>query len=237
MRLTFPHMGNTYIPLKAVLQSLELDVVVPPPSSNKTLSLGMKYGPEFACLPLKLNLGNFIEAGEMGADTVLMAGGCGPCRFGYYAQIEKAILKDVGWDMDFIVLEPPDRNITELLVKIKRLAGKKSWWNIFQAVRFGYRKAKVVDEIEKMCFYLRPRETKTGATDLAYRQALVLIDNAGTWDGLKKAVDKAAEVISEVEIDDKKDVLKVGLVGEIYTLLEPFQIKTWSVIWATWELK
>ncbi|TEB05205.1 hypothetical protein Psch_02246 [Pelotomaculum schinkii] len=222
MRVTFPHMGNMHIPLKAMLKRLGLDVVVPPPSSKKTLSLGVKHGPEFACLPLKLNLGNFIEAGELGADTVIMGGGCGPCRFGYYAQIEHAILKDIGRDMDFIVLEPPDRHITELLAKIKRIAGKKSWWDIFQAVRFGYRKAKAVDDVERASFQLRPRETVVGATDAAYRKALALIDGACTWDGLNYAVEKAGDALREVMVDDKKTVLKIGLVGEIYTLLEPF---------------
>lgn len=222
MRVTFPHMGNMYIPLRAMLQCLGLDVVVPPPSSKKTLSLGVKHGPEFACLPLKLNLGNFIEAGELGADTVIMAGGCGPCRFGYYAQIEQAILKDIGSDMDFIVLEPPDRYITELLTKIKQIAGKRSWWDIIQAVRFGYRKAIAVDGIERSCFRLRPREIAVGATDAAYRKALTLIDDTWTWDGLNCAMEKARELIREVMVDDRRPVLKVGFVGEIYTLLEPF---------------
>jgi predicted nucleotide-binding protein (sugar kinase/HSP70/actin superfamily) len=222
MRVTFPHMGNMYIPLRAILKGLELDVVVPPPSSKKTLSLGVKYSPEFACLPLKLNLGNFIEAGELGADTVLMAGGCGPCRFGYYAQIEQAILKDIGRTMNFIVLEPPDRNFTELVGKIKSLAGKKSWWHIFQAVRFGYRKAKAVDEIERISFYLRPREITVGSTDTAYRKALALIDDACTWEDLTSAMAEVQNVFKEVVADEHKQVLKVGLIGEIYTLLEPF---------------
>ena len=30
----------------------------------------------------------------MGADTILMAGGCGPCRFGYYSQLHREILRD-----------------------------------------------------------------------------------------------------------------------------------------------
>ena len=222
MRVTFPHMGNMYIPLRAILQCLGLEVVAPPPSSKKTLSLGVKYAPEFACLPLKLNLGNFIEAGELGADTVIMAGGCGPCRFGYYAQIEQSILKDIGRNMDFIVLEPPERNITELLVKIKRIAGKSSWWHIYQAVRFGYQKAKAVDEIERACFGLRPREITLGSTDAAYKKALALIDDASSCDGLNCAIEKARAVLKELAVDDQRQVLKVGLVGEIYTLLETF---------------
>lgn len=222
MRVTFAHMGNMYIPLKAILQRLGLDVVVPPPSTKKTLSLGVKHSPEFACLPLKLNLGNFIEAGEMGADTVIMAGGCGPCRFGYYAQIEQAILKDIGRNMDFIVLEPPDRHIAELLAKIKRIAGKGSWGDIFRAVRFGYRKAKAVDEIERVCLRLRPREIAAGSTDKAYRKALTLIDDTCTFDELNRAVGKAGDLLRELMVDEERRVLKVGVIGEIYTLLEPF---------------
>lgn len=40
MRVTFPHMGNLFIPVKGMLQYLGLDVVVPPPSSKKTLTIG-----------------------------------------------------------------------------------------------------------------------------------------------------------------------------------------------------
>jgi len=222
MKITFPHMGNMYIPLKSILQDLGLDVIVPPPISKKTLNIGVKYAPEFACLPLKLNLGNYIEACELGADTVLMAGGCGPCRFGYYAQIEESILKDIGYSMEFIVLEPPDRKITDVLGKIKKLAGKNSWWDIFQAIRFGYKKAKAVDDIEKASHKLRPREIDRGATDRVYQKALKAIDDSYTYDGLAFAMGQARVMFNEIAVEEQRNVLKVGFVGEIYTLLEPF---------------
>lgn len=222
MRVTFPHMGTMYICLKGMLRYLGVDVVVPPPSSKKTLNLGVKYGPEFACMPLKLNLGNFIEAYEMGADTVVMAGGCGPCRFGYYAQVEHAILKDIGCDMEFIILEPPERHISELLSKIRRIAGKRSWWQVIQAVRFGYQKARAVDEAEMTAFRLRPRELSPGSTDAVYHRALDLIDGASSMDELKATRKKVRELMAGVAVDGDRPVLKVGIVGEIYTLLEPF---------------
>ena len=80
-------MGNMHIAVKALFNELKIETIPPPPVSQRTLELGVKYSPEFACLPLKVNVGNFIEAMELGADTILMAGGWGPCRFGYYAQI------------------------------------------------------------------------------------------------------------------------------------------------------
>ncbi|MDF9408981.1 MAG: hypothetical protein A4E52_02018 [Pelotomaculum sp. PtaB.Bin013] len=222
MRVTFPHMGNLYIPLKAMLNYLEVDVVVPPPSSKKTLNLGVKHGPEFACMPLKLNLGNFIEAREMGADTIIMAGGCGPCRFGYYAQIEHAILKDIGCDMQLIVLEPPEKNISELIVKMKKITGSRSWWQVIQAIRFGYQKALAVDEMEKTAFQVRPREAKPGATDRAFSEALTLIDNAASQVELAEARKKADTIMAGVARKHGAPVVRIAVIGEIYTLLEPF---------------
>ena len=66
MKLSFPHMGNTEILLKDLFRRTGIEVVVPPPTSEKTLKLGVKCAPEFACLPLKATIGNFIEARKRG---------------------------------------------------------------------------------------------------------------------------------------------------------------------------
>ncbi len=222
MRATFPHMGNLHISLKAMLQHLGVEVVTPPSCSKKTLNLGVKYGPEFACLPMKLNLGNFLEAYEMGADTVIMAGGCGPCRFGYYAQIEHAILKDIGCNMELIVLEPPSRYIFELTGKIKQITGNKPLWQVIQAICYGYQKARALDEVEIAAFKSRPREMAAGLTDAACRKALKLIDRAISWREIVEARKIAGKTMAGIPVDKDRAVLKVGIVGEIYTLLEPF---------------
>jgi predicted nucleotide-binding protein (sugar kinase/HSP70/actin superfamily) len=78
MKITFPHMGNTYITAKAMLDDLGMDYVIPPANNKKALEIGTKYAPELACLPLKINIGNFIQAYEQGADSILITGGVGP---------------------------------------------------------------------------------------------------------------------------------------------------------------
>ena len=45
----------------------------------------------------------------MGADTFLMIGGSGPCRFGLYAQLEKEILEDLGVGYQAIIIESPEK--------------------------------------------------------------------------------------------------------------------------------
>ncbi len=36
-----------------------------------------------------------------------MAGGWGSCRFGYYGQIQNIILEDLGYNVDFCLLDHP----------------------------------------------------------------------------------------------------------------------------------
>ncbi|MTI79367.1 MAG: CoA protein activase [Firmicutes bacterium] len=222
MKVTFPHMGNLYICVKGMLEYLGIEVTMPPKTSKRTLTLGSKYGPEFACMPLKLNLGNFIEASELGAETIMMAGGCGPCRFGYYAQVEHSILQDLGYDYDIVVLEPPDKSITELTSRVRQITGKKSWWKVIQSIRYGYLKSRAVDTVELLSFKTRPRELLTGETDRALNQALKEIDRAQTVEELKLAEARGSEMMQDVAVDSNRRVIKIALIGEIFTLLEPF---------------
>src|SRR3972149_8550796 len=105
MKVTFPLMGTIELLIADLCRRLDGEAVAPPPISTKTVRLGVQYGPEFACLPLKITIGNFIEALERGADTVIMAGGTGPCRFGYYAPGQKKILKGLGHQFEMVIGE------------------------------------------------------------------------------------------------------------------------------------
>jgi len=46
--VAFPHMGHLDIVVKSILENLGQEVIVPPPTSRKTLSLGVRHSPEFA---------------------------------------------------------------------------------------------------------------------------------------------------------------------------------------------
>lgn len=221
MRITYPHMGNLYIVVRALLENLGMDVVLPPPTSRRTVELGVRHAPEFACFPLKLNLGNFIEARELGADTILMAGGVGPCRFGYYAQVEGEILQDLGMDMDMVVLEPPDLGWGEIREKIRYLVGDVSWWRIFKAIRFAWYKARAVDQVEERTLYLRPRLQQPRQLEVLYRQALNRIDEAENRKSLNLAVADFMRMSGKLP-QKAEPLLRVGLVGEIFTVLEPY---------------
>lgn len=223
MKITFPHMGSLAVPLKTIFEELGQEVVVPPSITKKTVALGAGHSPEFACFPLKVNMGNFMEALERGADTIIMAGGVGPCRFGYYAEVQREILTDLGYDFEMIVLEPPQGSLRGLLANIKRLANHHSWPEIWRVIRIAWDQVLALDLIHEMSLKARPYEVKKGATTCAYERAQKLIEKARNHQDIARALEQGKELFHSLEKKELEHTpLKIGLVGEIYMVLEPY---------------
>jgi predicted nucleotide-binding protein (sugar kinase/HSP70/actin superfamily) len=81
------------IALKPALRTLGLDLVVAPPSSQRTLDLGIKHNPEMICTPCKLLFGNYVQVLEQGCQVLVMLGGPGTCRLGYSARQQERWLR------------------------------------------------------------------------------------------------------------------------------------------------
>ena len=229
MKVTFPHMGNAWIVIQTLFESLNVEVVVPPFNSKKTLNLGTKLSPESACLPLKLNLGNYLEAASAGADTIVITGGIGPCRFGYYGEVERQILRDAGYNYEVVTLEPPDGSLIGLGKRIRFLAGSKnSWPKIFKAMRFAYLKSVALDRIEDLIHAARPRLPDPLLTEKLYEKARDQLAQTMTEKGVKDTVRWVQESIRERQeasyshSEGLYKPLRIGIVGEIYTILDPF---------------
>ncbi|MCR6545838.1 acyl-CoA dehydratase activase-related protein [Dehalobacterium formicoaceticum] len=222
MKVTFPHMGHLSIVGKGLFDQLGVEVVVPPPITKKTLKLGIEHAQEFSCLPLKIILGNFIEAAELGADTIVTSGGVGPCRFGYYAQVHREILQDLGYHYEIIVVEPPDTHFSELIQKISYLSNGKSLFQVARALRMGWAKARAIDVIEQKVQQVRPREVRTGTADDVFQWSLKKIDAENEIKKIWEIQRKTLHELDGVPKDMEKTVLKIAVIGEIYTILEPF---------------
>ncbi|WP_010248581.1 hypothetical protein [Acetivibrio cellulolyticus] len=222
MKVTFPHMGNTYISVKALLDDLGVECVIPPFNNKKTLELGTKYAPEMACLPLKINIGNYIEAYKQGADTILITGGRGPCRFGYYCEMSKEILADTDYDMDIITLDGPNGNIKGFLNRIKKLAGGFNVYKIIKVIKSTTIVSKRVDELEKLTLKTRPRELKKGLTDKIYKSFQDKVKSVRGSQEILKLLEETKKQLLEIEIDKEFVPLRVGIVGEIYTTIDSF---------------
>lgn len=219
MKPTFPHMGTIGILGEAILRRFGREVILPPKTSKRTLTLGSRYSPEFACLPLKVTLGNLIEALEKGADTIVMLAAGGPCRFGYYATLQNLILKNLDYEYELITL---DYNMLNNLRKLKRLAQGKNWFQIGEAFRFGFLKLLTLEKMERLAHRIRPYEIKKGSTTKAYDEASRIIRRTFSFKELRWAKREAISLLKKIPQDRTRNPLKVGVVGETYTVLEPY---------------
>ncbi len=222
MKVTFPHMGNLSLVVKALFESLDVEFISPPPCSKHTLEIGTKYAPEMACLPLKINIGNFIESIEKGADTIVMFGGCGPCRFGYYGEVEREILRDLGFKLDFFMLEPPKDDFLGFLNRINKLIGDKSLWEVPKAIKNATNVAIALDKLDKLCFKVRPCEQIKGQTDWVMKKFKHQINKVNGYKDMTQVIQKTEKELTTIEKDMMIKPLKIGIVGEIYTIIEPF---------------
>ncbi len=216
MRLGMTHMGNLDIAVKAMAKKLNIDLVIPPPTTQRTLSLGVKYSPETVCLPFKLQLGNMIEALELGADTTLMPGGHGPCRFGYYHKVHEAILRELGYKFHMVT---QDRGILNIA---KSITNGASLREIMTPFRFGLTKLKALEELERMVHKIRAIEQDKGSATRIYRDASKAIDDAGDFRAIKQAKQEYLQKLMSLPIVPSPDPLKIGITGEIFVVIDPF---------------
>ena len=221
MKLTFPHMGNTYLPLKALFDDLGVETIVPTKNSKKTMELGTKYAPELICLPLKINLGNYLESIERGADTIVVTGSCGPCRYGYYAEVQKEIFKDLGIDVEFVVLEAPEGDILEFYRRVSKISNTRNIYKIGLSLKNAIKVLKRLNDFEEMVLKIRPHEKYKGTVDDIMEDLISGLEKSQGSFSMVPKIEKATSDLKKVPLK-RVDVLKVGIVGEIYTVIEDF---------------
>ena len=221
MVVTFPHMGNIYIALKAFFDDIGIRCVVPPLCSNKTLELGTRISPESICLPLKLNLGNYLESRKHGADTFIITGSCGPCRFGYYGVSEKEILEDNGYPVDVVMLDPVS-GMGLLLKRLRKITGRKNLFRVLPALKKALKIAELADLLEKKVFYVRPREVFKGSADKIYGGFKKEVLHTHGIQKISELINAAFCELNAVPQDKSVKPMKIGILGEIFTIIEPY---------------
>ncbi|PKQ27533.1 MAG: hypothetical protein CVT63_07500 [Candidatus Anoxymicrobium japonicum] len=213
-------MGNSYIPLSALLSHLGAEVILPPRPTRKTIEIGSLHAPEFVCLPFKINLGDNLHGLEMGADTLAMVSGMWACRFGYYGRVQHKILRDLGFEFDSLLLGRdgllPFYNKFRDTVDDNLLL---AWLRGFRAFK---RKAEAIDTLEKTARDIRPFERNRGSASTALMNGLSMVHEARSLKQVDTAVRESVAVLRDVEQEKNgRDLLKVAILGEIYAVLEP----------------
>ncbi|MBC8379649.1 MAG: hypothetical protein H8E62_10785 [Planctomycetes bacterium] len=139
--VTIPWMGKEYIELLGEsLSNLGIKVQLPPRTSDKTIQIGVRNTAEMVCFPLKPTLGNFVEALDNGANTLLMYDSQGQCRLRHYWKIQEFALRNMGYDFEMFNV-----NFGNVLSVLKKLSGATYSRILKELFRF-YGRIKGVDK-------------------------------------------------------------------------------------------
>jgi predicted nucleotide-binding protein (sugar kinase/HSP70/actin superfamily) len=220
MKMTAPYLGILHRAWGPVLKKAGVEIIYPPKPTKRTLDLGTKHAPEFACFPFKVTLGSMMEALELGADTIFMIGGWGPCRFGYYDVIQEQILKDLGYQFVMGSANNPDalRDMVDLMQKI---SGSKSRLNLYRIFFSILIRLSVLDWTVKKYFRTKPYEWISGDADRIMERALDLVEHSFS---IPRILNSASLIyIWFQKMKKRTDIkpLRVGVVGELFTVLDP----------------
>lgn len=218
-RATFPHMGEYHIAFATLADMLGAEVVAPPKMTKRTLEAGARHSPEFVCVPFKYNMGNFIEALDRGANVIVQAGG--GCRFGYYAEVQEQILRDLGYDFEFLTLAAGS-TVAGYARALKRINPRASYRDVLRAFAIAYAQAKAIESIEDFVRKNVGFETEPGSIDgvvSGFRHELARSRTLRAVDRLRRAT---LRELAAVPLDKPDDPLRVGVVGELYVVMEPF---------------
>jgi predicted nucleotide-binding protein (sugar kinase/HSP70/actin superfamily) len=143
----------------------------------------------------------------------------GPCRFGQYSPFTSQVMDELGHS-EVVVVSPTSADGYASLGENAGDLLKLGWWGLVAS-----------DAFRKMLHIYRPYETVAGAADEAHAKSLkhfcdVLADGSEPigrkLDSLAGAMEQARDYFREVPADWSRDVMLVGVVGEIFCRLSTF---------------
>ncbi len=217
MKATFAYWGNYTIAFRALFKKLGIDIIPSEKTSPETIREGARISPELYCFPLKVNIGNYLSALKKGADTIFMVTSLGgSCRLRYYGVIQDKSLSEAGYKVNFVIFGQSPKDIYS---KLKEVSGA-SFWQILKAINFSFKELKLIEKLEKKAQYLRPREKIKGKTNAILREIFSDLEKIKNLKGLSELKKEIQKKIFKIEIDKKKDIPKVALIGEIYTVTD-----------------
>lgn len=216
--ISFPHVGDYSFFIKPFLEKVTLEKVkVSPPITKKTVELGSKYSPDTVCLPFKYNIGNYIETLEEGANILFQFGG--GCRYGNYAELQQTILTDLGYEFEFYEFIKKGKTGFNYVYKLFKSINKDlTRSTLLKELILVFIKIMIFDKSEH---YTR-KKIEVNEGDFKKLKFKFINDLCNERNIFRIFKIKHHYNLKRRSIKTKKPKLKIGVIGELYTAMEPF---------------
>lgn len=215
MKATFPFFGYDTHALKAFMEDLGAEVVLPPRTSQRTMEIGVESSPELICMPFKITLGNFIEALDRGADTLFMAAGARKCRFGYYHFLQEMALDRRG--KDYRLVPVGQYSPFEFIFRLMPSVFGVSPTRVMRALYMMIERSFLTQELRQMLN--RKRAVDFSGAEKLEKEALGLVKEARSLRDVRRVRQRLRDMMA---LNGQRPEVRVGLVGEIYFMIEQY---------------
>lgn len=221
-KVSFPMIARYNYAIRYIVENgLEIKYVMQPRMTRRTMELGSRYSPDSVCTPFKSTLGSMIEALEAGANTILMVNGL--CRLGYYGELQEQILRDLGYQFEFVNLsEYTTGKKRDYLKAVKRLNPKYKVARLTAAAIEGVKMAEYIDELEGIYYKSCGFEAEKGSCKKIFDDFLNAMQAASSKSEIESAYRKVKSAFSQVKLNKPKTPLRVGIIGEYFTVMDSF---------------
>lgn len=196
------------------------EYVMPPKLTRRSDELGIKYSPESVCFPFKTLLGSMIEVLEAGADTLVMPHGL--CRLGYFGELMEKILRDMGYEFDFINMAQYNTGKKKDWIRLlKRMEPHPNLAKITKCAIDGNKMVSYVDDVTER-YYENVGFDKTGEMKKLYKRFLADMYKADSRKDIDDSYERTIEGFDGVALDKPSHPIKVGMVGEFFTVMDSY---------------
>lgn len=203
-----------------VEQVLDCEYLELPKSTRRTAELGILASSDDVCAPFKHMMGDWIEALEMGADILVQSGG--PCRLGYYGEMQEKILRDMGydftmlnfshgieqgyfgWGKEVIKVVNPDIDIPH---------------GIKQLLATGHMMT-LLDKARDIYMANGGFEVKDGEAKQVWEKLLDNLTRCTTKKEIDEVFAQFKDDMRTLPLDKPAEPLRIGIVGEMFTAID-----------------
>ena len=191
-------------------------------STRRTLEIGSENSNDFVCAPFKHILGDYVEALEAGANVLVQF--TGYCRLSYYGELQEMILRDMGYD-DFEMLnfsEVYKGNLKDYVDFLRRVVNPNlSVPKAATALGVFVRMIERLDTYNDYYLANGGFEVERGSYARAREAFFDDMRGAVTLSDVNDAYQRGMEVLRAIPIDKPADPVRVGIVGEYFTAVDP----------------
>ncbi len=218
----FPQWGSYSEAFRYLFENgFEVKYLVPPPITKRTLELGSKSSPDYVCSPFKYCLGCYIEALEKGANCLMMI--YGACRLNYYGELSEQILKDMGYEFKFFNMANINWNSPKSIMENLKIVNPNV--KLTKIVASAPTTLKIIETIDEMEDYIRRNvgfEENQGEFEETFNEFLKKLRITNSSKDFKLLRKEYLLKIKAIKVNKPEKTLKVGMVGDYYTVQEPY---------------